>query len=853
MKQKYVKKCIALLAAGMMTVSSLSMGSLPVLAADGTENEVVTYAEEVPEEEILSDEVNEVAADIDEEPAIEEANTAAEEVAAPTEELTGKNAAVYVLMNIPYAEFYAAEGDSAVDAVSSATKNKPRTIGLSGGSYHVTREGTDITGVTYPVKVNDPSVLEGLTKITDTDSVDITVTNRGTTTTTTFTGKDVLYESPSYAYYVLDEEPASYKVLSGTNGSFSFGAATGAVNTKSGASAKSINVLANHAAVEISLDGIDALPSGTYVNGVVVTDEDGTKYGLRHISELWRGSEIGWNFDDEKLGALTEKAIKNLRFYLSDGTITDYPVDINVADAETYVLMNIPYAEFYAAEGTDAVDAVSSATKNKPRTKTLSGGSYHVSSEGTDITGVIYPVKLDIEAAKALKSMQKAGTVSAITARSSVTITVTNRGKETTTTYTGKDALYEAPSYSYFKLGEVPASYKEASYDGSAFTFGAATGQVTTVDGLTGTVKIGARHADIEIALTGVNVPTTTDADGNPVNYDVNAVVVTDADGNVYGLRHIANLWRQTEIGWNYDEAGLGNLTGGIIKNIRYYFSDGSITDYPCDIGFRVAAYNKDAAAPALIKSAEQTDEQYATYLGAITKVTVDGTEYDNEEPVIIVPDGMIDLAAKKDGKKVFANAKRHEVKVEAAAHDDLEFMIGGFTDVQDPSHAFFKEIYWAADLGITKGYSDGTFGIDRSCTRGEAIMFLWRLAGKPSPKWAKSKFSDVSKSNPFYKAILWAEQQGITKGFADGTFGINKSCTRGQIMTFIWRCKNKPNPKAAAKTPFKDVAKNHPYYKAILWASQNGVAKGFSDGTYGINKACTRGQMMKFFYNLEN
>ena len=604
MKQKYVKKCLALLAAGMMTVSSLSMGSLPVLAVDGTEDEVVTYAEEVPEEEILSDEVNEVAADIDEEPAIEEADTAAEEVAAPTEELTGKNAAVYVLMNIPYAEFYAAEGDSTVDAVSSATKNKPRTIGLSGGSYHVTREGTDITGVTYPVKVNDPSVLEGFTKITDTDSVDITVTNRGKTTTTTFTGKDVLYESPSYAYYVLDE---------------------------------------------------------------------------------------------------------------------------------------------------------------------------------------------------------------------------------------------------------VPASYKEASYDGNTFTFGAATGQVTTVDGLTGTVKIGARHADIEIALTGVNIPTTTDADGNPVNYDVNAVVVTDADGNVYGLRHIANLWRQTEIGWNYDEAGLGNLTGGIIKNIRYYFSDGSITDYPCDIGFRVAAYNKNAAAPALIKSDKQTDEQYTTYLSAITKVTVDGTEYDNADPVIIAPDGTIDLAAKKDGKKVFADAKRYNVKVEAAAHDDLEFMIGGFTDVQDPSHPFFDEIYWAADLGITKGYSDGTFGIDRSCTRGEAIMFLWRLAGKPSPRWAKSKFSDVSKSHTFYRAILWAEQKGITKGFADGTFGINKPCTRGQIMTFIWRCMNKPTPKAAAKSPFKDVAKNHPYYKAILWASQNGVAKGFSDGTYGINKACTRGQMMKFFYNLKN
>ena len=240
--------------------------------------------------------------------------------------------------------------------------------------------------------------------------------------------------------------------------------------------------------------------------------------------------------------------------------------------------MNIPYAEFYAAEGDSAVDAVSSATKNKPRTIGLSGGSYHVTREGTDITGVTYPVKVNDPSV--LEGLTE------ITDTDSVDITVTNRGTTTTTTFTGKDVLYESPSYAYYVLDGEPASYKEASYDGSSFTFGAATGQVTTVDGLSGTVKIGARHANIEIALNGVNIPTTTDADGNPINYEVNAIVVTDEDGNVYGLRHIANMWRQTEIGWNYDEAGLGNLTGGIIKNIRYYFSDGSITDYPCDIGF---------------------------------------------------------------------------------------------------------------------------------------------------------------------------------------------------------------------------------------------------------------------------
>ena len=174
------------------------------------------------------------------------------------------------------------------------------------------------------------------------------------------------------------------------------------------------------------------------------------------------------------------------------------------------------------------------------------------------------------------------------------------------------------------------------------------------------------------------------------------------------------------------------------------------------------------------------------------------------------------------------------------------------FSDVTDPMHPFYKAIYWAADAGITKGYSDGTFGIDKACTRSEAVMFLWRLAGKPAPKNASSSpFKDVPKSHAHYKAILWAAQKGITKGYGDGTFGINKTCTRGQIMTFIWRFKGQPAPKAAAKSPFSDVPKNHAYYKAILWGSQNKVTNGFSDGTFGINKSCTRGQIVTFLYRI--
>ena len=118
-----------------------------------------------------------------------------------------------------------------------------------------------------------------------------------------------------------------------------------------------------------------------------------------------------------------------------------------------------------------------------------------------------------------------------------------------------------------------------------------------------------------------------------------------------------------------------------------------------------------------------------------------------------------------------------------------------GFSDVQDSGHAYYKAIYWAAEAGITKGYPDGTFGIDRSCTRGEMMLFLWRLNGKPAPKAvAKAPFPDVPKSHVFYNAVLWGYQKKITTGFTSGKlkgkFGVNENCSRGQIVTFLYRAK---------------------------------------------------------------
>ena len=176
------------------------------------------------------------------------------------------------------------------------------------------------------------------------------------------------------------------------------------------------------------------------------------------------------------------------------------------------------------------------------------------------------------------------------------------------------------------------------------------------------------------------------------------------------------------------------------------------------------------------------------------------------------------------------------------------------FSDV-DASHPYYKGVMWAtSEAKIANGYADrGVFGIDEPCTRGHAMMFLWKLAGKPTPNTSgRMPFKDVPSKHPYYKAILWGAQSGITKGYSDGTFGINKECTRGQIVAFIWRMAGKPNP-VTKKSPFKDVNTKNTFYKAILWGSQKGITKGYTSGPnkgkFGVNDNCTRGQIMTFLY----
>ena len=200
----------------------------------------------------------------------------------------------YVLMNIPYADFYASELNNsvAVDSVSSATLNKTRTSSLVGGSYHVSQGGEDITGIVFPVKVPEGMDLSKFKQVTDSDSVTISVTNRGQTKETTYTGKDALFENASYSYYVLSEAPSYYKEATvDENGNVSFGKVQGTVNKVSGVTGE-FKTTSKYGDYQLNLDGITF--DTDEISAVVFSTKEGHDYGMRHLENVWKGHKIAW-------------------------------------------------------------------------------------------------------------------------------------------------------------------------------------------------------------------------------------------------------------------------------------------------------------------------------------------------------------------------------------------------------------------------------------------------------------------------------------------------------------------------------------------------------------------------------
>ncbi|MBR3416051.1 MAG: S-layer homology domain-containing protein [Clostridia bacterium] len=169
------------------------------------------------------------------------------------------------------------------------------------------------------------------------------------------------------------------------------------------------------------------------------------------------------------------------------------------------------------------------------------------------------------------------------------------------------------------------------------------------------------------------------------------------------------------------------------------------------------------------------------------------------------------------------------------------------FSDVK--SGEYYRDpVTWAVNMGITTGTDKNKFSPDESCTRAQVVTFLWRAAGSPEPTGTNNPFADVGKDEYYYKAVLWAVENGVTVGTGKNTFSPNEPCTRGQIVTFLWRSEGEPKPKSATFA-FTDVKSGDYFATPVLWAVGKGVTLGTSPTSFSPSDVCTRAQIVTFLY----
>lgn len=253
---------------------------------------------------------------------------------------TNKKQDIYVLMNIPYADFYKAElnvNTVKVDATTSATMQKTKSA-LAKGSYHADNKGEHISGITYPVKIKAGTDLSKLTKITDDSKVSITTTIKGKTTTTEYNGKDALFESADYSYYVLSTVPEYYKELTvNEEGNYSFGKTTATEKPVEGAEIEKFKTSSNYGDYQLNLNfdkvaDSDKISKDTKVLAAVITTTDGTQYGLRHVENIWKGTEFAWGtgfttqshgcpISGEHYASMMGKTIDAVTYYTENGVV----------------------------------------------------------------------------------------------------------------------------------------------------------------------------------------------------------------------------------------------------------------------------------------------------------------------------------------------------------------------------------------------------------------------------------------------------------------------------------------------------------------------------------------------------
>ena len=291
--------------------------------------------------------------------------------------------------------------------------------------------------------------------------------------------------------------------------------------------------------------------------------------------------------------------------------------------------------------------------------------------------------------------------------------------------------------------------------------------------------------------------------------------------------------------------------------NIEYWYCEA------CEKYFSDAdAQNEITQAQTVIPKRQSSGSNYSYYTikatagvgGSISPSGNVSVREGRDQTFTITPDkGYAVANVKIDGNSIGA-VKSYTFENVSRTHTiEVIFMkangnpqTGVFVDVATGSY-YEDAVDWAVENGITKGTDDTHFSPDGICTRAQAVTFLWRAAGSPEPETRAMPFTDVPVGSYYYDAVLWAVENGITKGTSDTTFSPNMTCSRAQIVAFLWR--SEKSPAAGTANPFADVKSTAYYADAVLWAVKENITKGTTNTTFSPDADCTRAQIVTFLW----
>ena len=249
-----------------------------------------------------------------------------------------------------------------------------------------------------------------------------------------------------------------------------------------------------------------------------------------------------------------------------------------------------------------------------------------------------------------------------------------------------------------------------------------------------------------------------------------------------------------------------------------------------------------DVSAPSVKHGDVTVSPKSASKGDTVTITAKPDSGYQLDDLTVTDKNGKeLKLTDKGNGKYTFTMPAS---KVEVNATFVKEVEISPFSDVSTSAY-YYEAVKWAAKKGITGGIGNGLFGPNQPCTRAQIVTFLWRAAGSPEPK-TMSSFADVSMDAYYAKAVAWAVENGITTGTGDGKFSPDATCTRAQSVTFLFRAIGKL---VDSKAEFSDVLTDSYYANAVAWAVENGITNGIGDGLFGPDNSCTRAQIVTFLF----